>query len=287
VTKILQKHAGEMPPIGGRGPGMKVLLFTMVFGVAGLRAGELPLLQEKPHLGYFTVYETRHFDFAIGGDAESEIFFKERRERLSKWRAFKVRYLLEEKIEGRWVRRKMREEGFGTTAKASAAPEKPVLFTATHTGGTKVEISHGFDNRRVWIGTRIVESPTRNPVRAGVEVVVPDLFYYLKRDIEERDLKRKVGRSRVTVVPVEGRRERIRFHEIKDLDDLFPKGAREVSIESDRIAGARVTFSTAGDTTGAIKFDQRKHLYHGFNLLWWPDPVKDGSMGCRLLIEVR
>ena len=36
-----------MPPIGGRGPGMKVLLFTMVFGVAGLRAGELPLLQEK------------------------------------------------------------------------------------------------------------------------------------------------------------------------------------------------------------------------------------------------
>lgn len=253
-----------------------------------LPAGELPQLTEKPWLGCFAGHEGRGFDFAVQSDGESKIYFKRGSKRLSFSTIFPVYYILEEEINGKWVSRRMQEDGFETGQEATDEPEK-LTFTATYTGDTKVEITHEFDREGVVIGTRILEKTTTNPIRCGVRVTIPDLYRNLEEDgkLDERELKRKVD-AEVSGETRSGEGVKADLYEKPQLDgpDYFPDGARTFTFECEKIDGQELTLSTVDESAGWIQIEQTKTAFNGFNLFWWPDPAKAGTPGARLKIEV-
>lgn len=263
----------------------KTYLVTLGVLVAGsVFGGTLPSLQDKPWLGCFAGYEDRSFDFALGTGGESDLFFKEGGDRVSRFLAFKVRYVLEEKINDRWVRRTMAEDGFETSDKATDDPEK-MTFTATYTGDTKVEVVHEFEKGEVLIGIKIVEKKTDNPIRCGVVVTIPDIYRGLEEgELSKRDLRKKVD-AEVEGETLEGKRLKADLYELPKLGsaDYFEGGAKTFTIEAERIAGREVTLSLAEEETGRIDVDQTRPAMHGFSLNWWPDPEKTGA---KLLLEV-
>lgn len=270
---------------------------AILAGSAAGPAGELPVIFEKPFLGCFLGFtEAREFQFALGGDGSSELFFmKDRDQRLSSGGlTVKFDYVLEEQEKGkkRWTNRTMQEDGFETSQKATVTPEldKPITFTATYTGGTKVEITHLFTKETVEIRTRILEKTTANPVRAGVRILVGDMYRHIKEELDERELKSKIKDSRIQVWPVGSRRssgERIDLHEIDvKLQEKFPEGATKFQLESDRLADHEYTITTADERYGRLEFRQTRDLYHGFSVYWWPDPAKAAEKDCRMIFEV-
>ena len=252
--------------------------------------GELGLMNEKPWIGIFAGLEDRNLDFAIGGDGESELFFKKGRDRTGIHQATSVRYIVEEQIKNRWVRRSMVDDGFETKNKPGLDQEK-VSFTATYTGGTKMEIIHAFGKSEVAIGVQIVEFTTKNPIRACVQVVVPDMYRSVEAgDAGGRELKKKLKDFRVKAVSLEGKSVKLRkLEDDVDLDEhpILSKGAEDVSVEASFMRGKELIIASKEVKFGRLEFEQSKKIYHGFNVLWRPVPEKVGEEDCRLVIEVK
>jgi hypothetical protein len=226
--------------------GQLIALGGTVLAVVTGGAGELPALLEKPFLGCFIGFqESRDFQFALGADGSSELFFmKERDVRLTtNGTTLKIYYVLEEIQDDKegWKNRRMQEGGFETAHEATIEPEPgaPMTFVATYTGGTKVQITHVFTDDGVQISARIIERESENEMRAGVRVVVGDLYGHLESSLDERDLRRKIDDSRIEVWPTGSTNssgERIDLHEGDVvLQEKFPKGARKVALESPRL----------------------------------------------------
>lgn len=279
---------------------MKAILLATVpilLPAAPLMAAELPALYDKPFIGCFVGFsEARDFQFAIGADGSSELYFMEGRDQrlTTTGTTLKIYYVLEERAAGKekWTSRRMAEDGFETAHKATMSPalDKPITFTATYTGDTKVEISHLFTKDGVEITTKVVEKKTENEVRTGVKVLVGDMYRHLREEFTERELKAKIKDGRLEVWPRGSDKssgEKIDLHELDvKLPEAFPKGASRFSLKSDRIADHEYTITTANEKFGVIEFLQTRELYHGFYLTWWPDPAKSAEKDCRMVITV-
>lgn len=273
-----------------------------LFGSLGsLTAKELPAMFDKPFLGCFLGFQgSRDFEFAIGGDGTSELFFiKDKKALRTNGLTLHIYYVVQEQMgkgtKKRWVNRTLQKDGFETEHEATAEPPvgKPIAFVATFTGDTKVECSHVLSKDKVEIATKIVSKKTKNPVRVGVRVVVGDMYRHVREEedkLSERELKTKVKGSEIAVWPVGSRKrsgEKIDLYEIDvELPKKFPKGARKFALESPRLGDHKYSVSTASLENGTITFRQTKKLLHGFDLFWWPDPEKADDKDTRLVIEV-
>lgn len=283
---------------------MKIRILTLLLGVLGCAAGlaeKLPNGLDKPFLGCWLGFAgSRDFEFAIGGDGTSELFFKKGRVRHTTGGCtLHLHYVLEERIKNkggkaRWSSRQMQEDGFEDFGEETAQPEPgiPFSFTATYTGEVKVRITHVFTREGVEISTKVVGNKTGNEVRAGVRIVVGDMFRHIKEEeLKGRELRSKVKESEIVVWPVDARKtagEKIKFHDLDvNLSQVFPRGARKFVLESDRIADHEYQLSTADERCGRLEFRQKKVLLHGFNLYWWPDPAMVDNADCRLVIAVK
>lgn len=267
---------------------MLCVLVVGAFSAGGVMAAELPELQDKPWLGCFAGHEGRGFDFALGADGKTELFFKKGRNRVNIHARFKISYVLEEQIKDRWVRRSISKDGFETEDKPSEDPEK-LTFTATFTGDTKVEITHEFEKSSVIIGTKIVGKGTENPLRCGVSVMVADLYRHVEdRGLSERDLKKKID-AEIAGETVKGERKKADLYEKPELggSDYFEGGAKWFSFESNKIAGKTMTLRSVVEGAGTIEVNQTKTAYNGFYLNWYVDPAKAETSGAQLEIEIK
>lgn len=273
-----------------------------MLGACCALADELPASLDKPFLGCWVAFaDSRDFEFLIGGDGTSELFFKDGKTRLKTGGCtVNVYYALEEQVKEkggktRWINRAMKEDGFEDFDPETAEPAlgKAVSFTATYTGGIKVRVSHFFTKDGVEIATKLLEKgSSKNDMRVGVRVLVGDMFRHIKdEDLEDRTTKSKLKESRIAVLPADSKRssgKRIKFEDYElNLTELFPKGATRFSLESDRIADHEYELSTANPDYGLLEFRQTKKLLHGFLVNWWPDPEKTAEKDCRLVIEVK
>lgn len=255
--------------------------------------GQIGSLDEKQWLGVFVGVEGRSFDVAIRTKGLTEIYFKKNRKRISLSLALQVRYVVEEQVGGKWVRRTMTEDSLESDQEPSLEAEK-VTMTASFTGETKVEIGHEFDKSEILIAVKVVEKKTKNPVRVGVEVVVPNLYQSIKAEEKERDVKKMIKGYQLRMVRSDGEKIRLAAADLcktdmklTDKEVLGAKGVKHFSVESDRIAGCEVSLTTEEEDYGTLEPKQTKPLFHGLYVRWWPKEDKIGQEGCRLSIKVK
>lgn len=271
---------------------MKALLLSASLAVtSSVFSASLPVLPDKPWVGFWIGYEERDFDFGVGGKGEGELFLKERgregMERISLFRSLKFHYIVEEEIGGKWQRRTLEEDLFETGQAASAEVEK-FDFVAAYKGGTKIRVSHFLDGKEIRIGTVLVSTESKNPIRVGVEVVFPDL-YRLQEDISDRDLKKKMKGDEVRALRLDGRKLKFALYEEVSLADdaVLGKGASEFSLESQNLAKKTINLSLGAPKTGKILFEQKKPLHTGFSAIWYPEKAANASEPSVLVIEVK
>ena len=265
-----------------------VLLLTGSGFAAGLGS-----LGEKPWLGTWAGMDGRAFDFSIRTDGSSEIHFKKGGKRGLSHSIFLVRYVLEEQSGGKWIRRKMAEDSVDSAQDSTLEAEK-LTFTASFTGDTKIAVVHEFEKSEVYVSVKILEKKTKNPVRVGVEVVVPDFYRHVESDMKGRELKKALKGHEYRIVRLDGKKLRLNSGDLSKTDlklespDLLgTKGVKVFEVESDKMNGHEVRLTTVEEDCGELQLKQTKPLYHGLYAIWWPKEDKIGQEGCRLEIKVK
>ncbi|MEN8680926.1 MAG: hypothetical protein ABF391_12855, partial [Akkermansiaceae bacterium] len=195
---------------------MKRLFLAFAASLAPCFA-DLPQMSDKTEwLGYFVGWETRSSDFGIGADGESLLHPKKSGKRAGH-KEIKVHYIIEEEMNGKWVRRQFLKEG-GLTSEAEKGldPEKPVVLVTTVTGETKVEWTHIVSRGKINVMPKLLEKKTENKIRVGMEFVLPRLYRF-NEEPTDRELKKKVGGDHIKGVRLkDGKKVRVKFDDVED-----------------------------------------------------------------------
>ena len=259
--------------------GMKRFLILLTACLTPSFAELSQMSDEAEWRGYFVGWEGRAFDFGVGADGESCIFLKERNKRVSE--EVIVKYLIEEEIKGKWVRRKFLEEGgLMSEQEMGIDPKKPVVLVTTVTGDTKVEWTHTSSRAGFAIMPKIVEKKTENKIRIGIEFSLPDL-YQLKKTLKERELKRKLDSDYVRGVRLkDGKKIKIKFSDLDDditSDEYLKDGASEIEVRSDGMKKKTLLIKNGGEKTGRIDVVTKGALHKSFKFLWMAETEKLGQ----------
>lgn len=263
----------------------------MAFG-SFLLADALPFLSEKPWLGCWIGYEEKEFDYSITAkDFYGTVSLKEKTKdgwkRISEQRVIKLNYLVEEERGGKWQRRSIEPDSFETTQGASDEAES-FEVVATYKGGTKLKVSHEIDGKEVMISVAIVETESSNPIRAAVDVIIPDL-YKLKEGMEERELKKKLKGDEVRLKTVAGKKVKFDLYEEINLatEKGLEEGVLEFSLECKNFAEKLIILSSEVEKTGKIFFRQKGVMNEGFTATWYPEEIEEGKPTPKLVFRVK
>ncbi len=250
---------------------------------------ELPQMSDKTEwLGYFVGWESRSSDFGIGADGEALLHPKKSGKR-GGHKEISIRYVIEEEIKGKWVRRQFLEKD-GVTSKNEKGldPKKPVVLVTTVTGGTSVEWTHMVVRGKINVMPRLLEKKTENKIRVGMEFALPRLYRF-QEEPTARELKKKVGGDYLKAVRLKDKKGvRVKFHETKDItsEDYLADGASELEVESDGILGNKFTMELGGAKTGRIDVKTKGPLYNSFKMTWMADMEKLGEKDCFISFAV-
>lgn len=269
--------------------------FTALALLTGTAIAELPTMQEKDWLGVFAAMEGRNYDFKVRTHGGSEMLMKKNKKVVSIHSVFAVRCVLLEQEGKKWVKRTLDKDSLESKQEASLDLEK-VAYTANFTGDTKLGITHEFDGEEVLVGVKVLEKKTKNPLRIGMEVVVPDLYKLHGKDKPtEREMKKKLKDFEIRMISTDGKTKLkldggdVVEEEFKldAKDQLGDKTVKYFSIESDKMGDNQLVLTTEEEDYGEMEIKQTKPLYHGLTVRWFPKEDKIGKEGCRLKIEVK
>ena len=211
-----------------------LLLATMMSSVYA----ELPVHADRTEwLGYFIGWDGRKYDYGVGSeDLEGLLHPKKGKSRTSH-KEVKVNFIVQEEIKGKWVTRKaLKEGGYTTTAKeAILNSKKPVDFTLTVTGDTKVEFVHAVTSKGVMVKPKVIEKKTENPIRVGLKFSLRS-FHSIKSDTEPEKIEKAI-KSDVFIGKrlKDGKKVKVKFEDTDvDLNDEkhFAEGMSELEIKS-------------------------------------------------------
>lgn len=251
---------------------------------------ELPQMSDKTEwLGYFIGWESRSSDFGIGADGESLLHPKKSGKRAGH-KDISIRYIIEEEVGGKWVRRQfLKEGGLASESEKGLDPKKPVVLVTTVTGDTKVEWTHIVARGKINVMPKILDKKTENKVRVGMEFVLPRLYRFQEKPTD-RELKKKVGKDYIKAVRLKDKKSvRVKFHEVEDdvtSEKFLAEGASEIEVKSEAFMGASFVIENGKDKAGRIDVKTNGPLYNSFRMTWMADLEKIGTKDCFVTFAV-
>ncbi|MDF1712177.1 MAG: hypothetical protein P1U90_08050 [Akkermansiaceae bacterium] len=268
---------------------MKRLLLALAASLAPCFA-DLPQMSDKTEwLGYFVGWETRSSDFGIGADGESLLHPKKSGKRAGH-KEIKIHYIIEEEMNGKWVRRQfLKEGGLASETEKGLDPEKPVVLVTTVTGDTKVEWTHIVARGKINVMPKILEKKTGNKIRVGMEFALPRLYRF-NEEPTDRELKKKVGSDYIKGVRLkDGKKVRVKFHDVEDdvtSEEFLAEGASEIEVKSAGMMGVSFVMENGRDKAGRIDVKTKGPLYNSFRMTWMANEEKLGTKDCFVTFAV-
>lgn len=267
-------------------------LLPLLLATLTLKASaELPVMSDDTRwLGYFVGWEQKDYDWGFGDDGVVKIHHLIKGKPGSH-KDFVVSFIVREQIKGKWVSRRILDEGgLESNDQPGLDSKKPVTVTMTVTGGTKIELVQALSRGRMLVKPTLIEKTTENPIQFVVKARIPDLFRHMKEDLTEKEIK-KLMRSDY----IEGKRKKdgkkvkVKLYEKEiDLSDEkhFEEGATFVEYSSKKIEGKSFTMQQGSDDVGHFKVSTGSNLYSKVEFEWIADMEKLGEKDSYVSIAI-
>ncbi|MCH1508689.1 MAG: hypothetical protein L7T84_05760 [Akkermansiaceae bacterium] len=247
---------------------------------------ELPVHADRTEwLGYFIGWEGRKYDYGVGSEDLEGLLHPKKGKTRTSHKEVKVNFVVQEEIKGKWVtRRPVSEDPFTTTAKeAILNSKKPVDFTVTVTGDTKVEFVHAVSSKGVMVKPKVIEKKTENPIRVGLKFSLR-AFHSIKSDTEEEKIEKAI-RSDVFIGKrlKDGKKVKVKFSDTEvDLNDEkhFAAGMSELEIKSKQYGSDSFVIEQGSEKIGALEVEAKSEIYRGLTIYWWANNDKLGERDC-------
>jgi len=269
---------------------MKKSFLTLLLATQ-LSHAQLPQIadDDRTWLGYFIGYSERYYDFGIGSDGEHYLYAKKGRKRAST-KEITIRYIIAEKIDGRWVRRKLKSTGgLESPNEKGLNPEQPVTVTTTVTGGTKVEWTYQDVKGKMIMTPKLIEKTTENEIKIGVSFRFPSLHKF-DNPIDKQELKKKFGKDIIRGIRYkDGKTVKLKLADPKAnaaSEDAFKEGAIEFEFDSQSFMKRSVTVQAGPKKSGVLLIAKDRPINESITLDWMVDMEKIGTPGAHVTFWV-
>jgi hypothetical protein len=285
-------------------PLYQVFVATLISAVGGISSAfaDLPSLPEKPWLEYFLVSENRSFIFAFNNWAGGNLIPAGKGgKEISIQYHLPVTFVIEEVLPtGATVTKKILPESLETKDKATLKPGK-ISFRGKVTGDASFEGFVEVERGIISVGGRLLDpgTLTKNPLRFGVRVTVPDVYRNAKKPGKEgakdapkdaaKEFAKKIKDDRYSMVWTDGKR--VKF-DGTDKIEADPKnvngpGIKDLKVEIAPYQGKSLEFSASENSKIALWTRLEQPFSDGFSINWYPDPAKDPETKARLKFTVK
>lgn len=243
---------------------------------------ELPMITEKPWLGYFLGLKDKKFQFGITSKGEMVYEpLKRSGEAVNIHNPVKVHFeVLETMPDGKVVSKQVKAETLESTSPAVIDPEKPVLITGKTTGDAAFEVAIIPDRGEMSVTGRITDKGSlKNPLTFAVTF---DFAPYKSETMDDDEMKKflkKIKRDEIRSELVDGGRAKLEFADEGNPATLHPKGFTALEIRTEAYGGVGFKFEASQKSNIILEDKGDRPLYKGFSIRWMinadADPTKE------------
>ena len=265
---------------------MRWLVPVLLLG-ARVTAGSLPILEDKPWVGYFVAHETRAYTFGIGSDGKGVLAPRNRQgEACAHLKELTVAFVVEELLpDGRVVAKQIDEQSLETSDQPTTKPQT-VKFRGKGTGGAGFEAVATFNKERMEFGGKVLAAGSlKHPLRFAVKVSMREV--YKGAATEGREFERKIKDDELRFETLDAKRGKIEMAAVVDLAKECGKGLSSMRFEMAGYEGRRFEFSTTAGASIIAENPAGKPLIEGLTINWRPEAGKDPEGKARLVVEIR
>ena len=170
---------------------LSIFLLVALTGALPARA-DLPMMKDKPWLGYFVGFKDRGASFGVSSKGNT-LFKPLKRDGtpIASTNPIKVKFdIIETLPSGKTIRKKIDPDAFTSDSPASLDPKQPVTFRGIVTGDAKFEITVSEERGAVCLSGRITDKGSlKNPLHLAISI---DFLPYKSSDVETEEQQKKV-----------------------------------------------------------------------------------------------
>lgn len=253
---------------------MKFLPFLAFALFASLPArAQLPMLQEKPWIGYFLGFELKKARFGISAKGATLLEpIKRDGSVLATTNPIKLNFeIIETMPDGKTVRKMIDPDGYTSDKPATLDPKTPVTFQGKVTGDATFEITAIPERGAVSLTGRILDKGSlKNPLSLAISIVFEPYRYNNDQQTPEQKEKfeKKAKRDEIRLVLAKGEKSKIEFLDEANPAETAKAGftSAEIRTEAYDALGFEITASEKSTLTFADK--GAKPLWNGFTISW-------------------
>jgi hypothetical protein len=258
--------------------------------------GQLPIMTEKEHLGYFVLSKSKAAIFSVTGELKTEInILEEDRSPVAQSLAIEINFRIEETTSGgKVVSHKINKESL-SSEQLPTAKLKEVTIKGKTEGDTGIDFELFISENRgiIMLGGRLLNAATStHPVRFMTEVSIPNTLPKAKDDNGKKNKKEsedKIKGDKFLLTRLDGKKLKFTSDNVVNASSAEVSGAGLTALALDLGAykGKKIQFTASTNSSIVIDNSEPKSLGQGFKSKWSADITKDPDGKARLAIDVR
>lgn len=257
-------------------------------------SAELPILKKQPWIGYFSVFENRHYQFNIDTDGAATLtLMNPKGEPMGEATKIAVSFVVEEILPNGETRlKKIKKGSLESTDPATDKLEK-TTFRGKVTGDAAYEVTIEQERGNLFIGGRITDTGTltKAPLRFTVRVKVPNVYAEVKKGgrVAQKAFEKRIEDDHMDLKWTDGTRLKQNFTDQVDVTskEINGPGIANAEAEINYYNGKKLRFDAAENSAITLWNDSPGPLHEGFTVNWVVDTTKDPAGKSRLSLQVK
>lgn len=259
---------------------MKQILFLASVLTATLPAhADLPMMGEKPWVGYFLGYKDKSVRFGISSKGAT-LFepLKSDGTAIAATNPIRMNFDIFETLpDGKKVRKMVDPDGFTSDSPASVDPAKPVTIRGKVTGDATFEVTVSEDRGAISFTGRILDKGTlTNPLHLGISIDFLPYKYSNSGDTEKQKkaFEEKAKRDEIRLILANREKAKLEFLDTMNPAEKAKDGFTSAEIRTEGYGGH--SWELTATPKSILRFEDKpeRALYNGFSIQW---TVKEGA----------
>lgn len=257
-------------------------------------AAELPILKKQPWIGYFAVFENRHYQFSVDTNGAAYLtLMNPKGEPMGEATKIAVSFVVEEIMPNGETRLKKTKKGSLESTDPATDKLGKITFHGKVTGDAAYEVTIEQERGDIFIGGRITDTGTltKDPLRFTVRVKVPNVYAEVEKKgrMAHKAFEKRIKDDRMDLKWTDGKRLKQNFTDRVDVTskEINGPGIANAEAEINYYNGKKLRFDATEDSAITLWNDSPAPLHEGFTVNWVVDTAKDPTGKSRLSLQVK
>ena len=244
---------------------------------------DLPMMKEKPWLGYFIGFKDKDARFLLSSKGNTMFEpLKKDGTPIAVTNPVQLNFdIIETLPDGKIVRKKIDDDAFTSDSPASLDPEEPITIRGKFTGDGTFEITVSEERGAISLTGRITDPGTnKNPLHLAISIdFLPYKYKGLETPEQQKDFEKMARRDEIRLELPKRERATLDFLDTMNPSKEAKDGFSSAEIRTEGYGGLRWQLTASEKSTLRFEDKGERPLWNGFTITWTSnagaDPTKE------------